>query len=58
MGIHLDPRKNRETKAGGRISREDSPVQVYIIPTNEELIVAKTYDYFRGILKEVELCLH
>lgn len=48
MGIHLDPRKNRETKAGGRISREDSPVQVYIIPTNEELIVAKkTYEYSR-----------
>jgi acetate kinase len=41
LGIVVDPAKN--AKAGGEvcISAADSPTQIWIIPTNEELIVAR-----------------
>lgn len=39
LGIRLDPASN---DAGGpRISTPDSPVSVWVIPTNEELMVAR-----------------
>jgi len=42
LGIALDPQKNEATRAlEGIISRPDSRVQVMVIPTNEELVVAR-----------------
>ncbi|HUG91204.1 MAG TPA: acetate/propionate family kinase [Planctomycetaceae bacterium] len=41
-GIRLDPDRNRTVKEGEcRISPDDSPVQVWVVPTNEELVVAR-----------------
>ena len=38
-GIELDPEANR--RGGPRISTADSPVGAWVIPTNEELLVAR-----------------
>jgi acetate kinase len=38
LGIRLDPEANR--RGGPRISTMDSPIPVWIIPTNEELMIA------------------
>lgn len=50
LGIHLDPIKNNDNSIKGEISKENTPVKIYIIPTNEELIVAKkTYEYSENL---------
>jgi len=42
FGIRLDPEKNSERAKTARcISRPDSTVQIFIIPTNEELAIAR-----------------
>jgi acetate kinase len=43
MGIRLDPDKNRLDNSHGdrQISTSDSAVGVYVIPTNEELVIAQ-----------------
>jgi acetate kinase len=41
LGIELDDAKNQATRNEGRISTEASRTQVWVIPTNEELIVAR-----------------
>ena len=42
LGIRLDAEKNEAAQAGETvISTDDSPVKVMIIPTNEELVVAR-----------------
>jgi len=42
MGVEFDRRKNDELSAGEHIiSKEDSKVVVLVIPTNEELVIAK-----------------
>jgi acetate kinase len=44
LGISIDPERNR-TQPAGEISRPDSPVQVFVIPTDEELLIARdTYE--------------
>jgi acetate kinase len=49
LGIVLDPARNEATKGeAGRISRDGSPCQVWVIPTNEELLIAR--DTLRCIL--------
>ena len=42
MGIKLDPERNK-IRGGkeGLISADDSKIKVYVIPTNEELVIAK-----------------
>jgi len=47
MGISLDDKKNEKMVAGkeGIISTKDSKIKIYVIPTNEELIIAR--DSFR-----------
>jgi acetate kinase len=42
-GVELDPELNSKNGAdqSGRISRENSRVAVYVIPTNEELLIAR-----------------
>ncbi len=51
-GIEIDPQKNRELVGGkiGLISKESSKVKVLVIPTNEELLIAK--DTREIVLKE------
>lgn len=41
LGIVLDPKLNESTRHEARISAEQSSVQIWIVPTNEELIVAR-----------------
>ncbi len=41
LGIVLDPAANRGAKGEARISAAGSRVQVWVVPTNEELIVAR-----------------
>jgi acetate kinase len=42
LGIRLDPELNRRLRAEeGAINTPDSPVKVLVIPTNEELVVAR-----------------
>jgi len=41
LGIRVDPKRNEATVGtAGRISTDDSAVQVWAIPTNEELVIA------------------
>ncbi len=41
FGIQLDPTRNNEVKGEGAFHGESSRVQLWIMPTNEELIVAR-----------------
>ncbi len=43
MGVKMDPQKNEEMVRGkeGEISTPDSPIKVFVIPTNEELVIAR-----------------
>jgi acetate kinase len=42
LGIRLDAKKNAETRSQEAvISAEGAPVKVMVIPTNEELVVAR-----------------
>ena len=41
MGIEIDVEKNKVREAGNReISNKNSKTKIYIIPTNEELVIA------------------
>ena len=50
MGIELDTEKNRVRELGNReISKKDSRTKIFIIPTNEELVIAKdTYNLVKS----------
>lgn len=41
LGIVLDPTANAATRGEGRIDAAESRVQIWVVPTNEELIVAR-----------------
>ena len=41
LGICLDEEKNRRSESGSDISKDNSPVKIYIVDTNEEIIVAR-----------------
>jgi len=43
LGVKLDTEKNKEMILGkcGKISAEDSSIEIYVIPTNEELVIAR-----------------
>lgn len=42
IGVHLDEEKNLEiSNVERKISTEDSRVEIYVIPTNEELMIAR-----------------
>lgn len=41
FGIKLDPAKNAATRTEGRISADDSRTQIWVVPTNEEIVVAR-----------------
>lgn len=40
-GVRLDADRNQTVNGEMRISRQNSPVQVWVVPTNEELVVAR-----------------
>ena len=41
FGVEIDEAKNHEFRDEGRISTKDSKVEVWVVPTNEELMIAK-----------------
>lgn len=41
LGVKLDPEKNNQRGGERKISTEDSAVEVWVIPTNEELMIAQ-----------------
>ena len=41
LGVKLDPERNKQRGVEAIISTDDSPVTVWMIPTNEELMIAK-----------------
>jgi acetate kinase len=41
VGIALDAKLNATAKGEARVSAADSRIQIWIMPTNEELIVAR-----------------
>ena len=41
LGIRVDEGKNQHAKGGADISIPGSPVRVYVVDTNEEIIVAR-----------------
>ncbi len=41
LGIVLDAQANAQARGESRISPADSPVQIWTVPTNEELVVAR-----------------
>ena len=48
FGISIDPEKNSEVCGReGVISKENSKVEIHVIPTNEELLIAR--DAFRAV---------
>ena len=45
LGIKIDPEKNKIRGKEAMISADDSKVKIYIIPTNEEIVIANdTYN--------------
>ena len=41
LGVKIDPERNAKRGCENRISTDDSKVQVWVIPTNEELMIAQ-----------------
>jgi acetate kinase len=41
LGIRLDPEKNASPKPDSLVSAEDSKVKVFVVTTNEEIIIAR-----------------
>jgi acetate kinase len=40
-GLRLDAQRNETARGEARISADDSKIQVWVVPTNEELVVAR-----------------
>lgn len=48
LGVSLDEEKNNTRGFSGEISSEDSSIKVFVLPTNEELMIAKdTFDLIK-----------
>jgi acetate kinase len=45
LGLRLDPEKNRTARGETDITGEGSQARVFVVPTNEELLIAR--DTFR-----------
>jgi acetate kinase len=49
LGIELDEQLNQQVNGESQIERDGSPTQIWVVPTNEELIVARqTQQLLRG----------
>jgi acetate kinase len=40
-GIHLDPGRNENVDGETKISTDESPIEIWVVPTNEEIVVAR-----------------
>ena len=50
MGVKIDPEKNKIRGEEVEISTPDSTIKVYVIPTNEELMIARdTLEIVNGL---------
>ena len=41
MGVKIDPEKNKTRGVEAEVQADDSKVKIFVIPTNEELVIAK-----------------
>ena len=41
LGVKIDPEKNKVRAKEAIVSNDDSKVKIMVIPTNEELMIAK-----------------
>ena len=41
LGMHIDPQRNKVVGKEAEISPANSPVKIFVIPTNEELVIAR-----------------
>ncbi|WP_134701279.1 acetate kinase [Ammoniphilus sp. YIM 78166] len=57
MGIHFDPQQNGVRGVERELTYATSPVKAFIIPTNEELMIARDTMSISGIEEGMELCL-
>jgi acetate kinase len=49
LGVELDPERNRTLEGEGEIGTDDSPVRLFVIPTDEEAAIASdAYDIAYG----------
>ncbi|RKD75760.1 acetate kinase [Sinobaca qinghaiensis] len=48
MGIHFDEERNQTRGKEAEISAENSPVKIFVIPTNEEVMIARDALAFSG----------
>ena len=53
LGIKIDPQKNQVKGQEAEISTSDSPIKVFVVPTNEELMIARdTYQLTEPLIKD------
>lgn len=52
LGVKIDPQKNQVKGQEAEISTSDSPIKVFVVPTNEELMIARdTYQLTEPLFK-------
>ena len=52
LGVKIDPQKNQVKGQESEISTSDSPIKVFVVPTNEELMIARdTYQLTEPLFK-------
>ena len=53
LGVKIDPQKNQVKGQEAEISTSDSPIKVFVVPTNEELMIARdTYQLTESLIKD------
>lgn len=53
LGVKIDPQKNQVKGQESEISTSDSPIKVFVVPTNEELMIARdTYQLTEPLIKD------
>ena len=41
LGVQVDENKNRNAHGGDDISKDGAPVRIFVVDTNEEIVVAR-----------------
>lgn len=53
LGVKIDPQKNQVKGQETEISTSDSPIKVFVVPTNEELMITRdTYQLTEPLIKD------
>lgn len=53
LGVKIDPQKNQVKGQEAEISTSDSPIKIFVVPTNEELMIARdTYQLTEPLIKD------